>query len=409
MKLYRSAFGLALLASILWCPASGATQTGSTQRKRPAAGETSQQSSAEFKKLTKQADAAREAGNLEEAIKLYNEALRLKQDWVEGWWYLGSIFYDRDRYPEAKEALRNLISIQEKNGPAWVLLGLCEIQLRNYDNALSDIQYGRSLGLGENKEFTNVARFNGGVLMTRAGMFELGYEPLRDLAREGNESLSLIEAMGLNALRMPMLPAEMPPEKREALLLAGRAAFYQAVRRIEDAQRSYKELATRYGDVPNVHYAYGVFLLTDTPDLAIEEFQRELKNSPSHVESMLQIAFEYIKRNDFEAARPFAEQAADKAPTLFAAHNALGRVLLELGKVDEAIRELELGVRQAPDSPEMRFALARAYARANRKEDAARERAKFLELDKQMRVLREGVPSVNGAQQKPSDKSPPRQ
>jgi tetratricopeptide (TPR) repeat protein len=389
---------------VLSIPAVG--QKARPQRRRPAAQD--KQKEAEFQKLSKEADQARETGRLDDAIVLYNQALRLKPKWVEGWWYMGSIFYDRERNAEAREALRILLSIQEKNGPAWVLLGLCESRLRNYDNALGDIQRGVFLGLGGNKEFINVARYNGGILMTRAGQFELGFEALRDIAREGNESLSVIEALGLNILRMPLLPSEMPPDQREVVLLAGRAAFYQAVRRVEEAQRAFKELIARYPETPNAHYAYGVFLLIDMPDEGLEEFKRELQISPSHVEAMLQMVFEYLKRGDYDAALPYAEKAADLSPGMFAVHNALGRVLLEMGKVDDAIRELELGVKQAPDSPEMRFALARAYARAGRKQDAARERAKFLELDKQVRMTRGGAPSVGGVEAKPTDRNPPR-
>src|SRR5678815_5997488 len=78
--------------------------------------------------------------------------------------------------------------------------------------------------------------------------------------------------------------------------------------------------------------------------------------------------------------RPLAEKAVQLAPKLYAARNVLGRVLLELGQVEKSIRELEEGVKLAPASPEMHFALARAYTRAGRKEDAARERETFKKL-----------------------------
>ena len=393
---------------LLGLAAPGLAQRRAAQKKRtaPAAAPTAQQQ-AQFNNLAKQADAAREAGRLEDAIRLYNQALQLNPKWQEGWWYLGSIFYDRDRYAEAGEALKILLSLKRENGPAWTLLGLCEFQLRNYKESLADLLYGKQLGVGNNKAFINVARYHGSLLLTRNGQFEMAFEEMRPFAREGNESLTVIEAFGINILRMPLLPSELPPDKRELVLLAGRAAWHQAARHPQEAERAFKELLARYPDVPNANYAYGVFQLIDTPDAALESFRRELQVKPDNVPAMLQIAFEYIKRNDYEQALPFAQKAADAAPDFFVTHNALGRVLLEVGKINEAIRELETGVKQAPDSPEMRFALARAYAKAGRREDARREREMFLQLDKQVREQREGTQSIGGVDNKAADKQPP--
>jgi hypothetical protein len=51
-------------------------------------------------------------------------------------------------------------------------------------------------------------------------------------------------------------------------------------------------------------------------------------------------------------------------------------------------------VKLAPDSPEMHFALARAYTRAGRKQEAARARENFQRLDKLYRTQRDGPQSV---------------
>ena len=49
-------------------------------------------------------DAARDGKQLEQAITLYQRALKLKPDWDEGLWNLGSIAYDLDRYSECAPA-----------------------------------------------------------------------------------------------------------------------------------------------------------------------------------------------------------------------------------------------------------------------------------------------------------------
>ena len=96
-----------------------------------------------------------------------------------------------------------------------------------------------------------------------------------------------------------------------------------------------------------------------------------------------------------------AEKAVALAPDLFAAHNALGRALLESGQVERAVAELEAGTRLAPDSPDMYFALARAYQRAGRPDDAERARATFLALDRAARAARAGAQSIGGQEPPP--------
>ena len=125
------------------------------------------------------------------------------------------------------------------------------------------------------------------------------------------------------------------------------------------------------------------------PDEAMREFKQELLLSPNHVFARLQIAFEFLKRNTPAAGLTYAEEAVKLAPNLFAAHNALGRILLEVGQTERAIKELELGTKQAPDSPEMYFALARAYSKAGRKVEADRARAEFMRLDTIRRAKKE--------------------
>lgn len=341
-----------------------------------------QQSSATFDELARRAAELRAANSLEESISLYRQALRMRPSWTEGWWYLGTMLYELDRCEEAIEAFRRVVSVETKAGPAWALLGLCEFQLREYTRALENIERGRSLGLGDNQQLVFVSRYHAALLMTRFERFEPAFALLFALAREHYDNPSIVEALGLNLLRLPFLPKELPPDRREMVLMAGRAAANTAGRRLEEARREYEQLVERYPRAPNVHYAYGVFLLQGEPDAALEQFRRELEISPSHVPARLQMTFEYVKRADYISARPYAEQAVSLDPRSFAARNALGRVLLEMGEIEKAIQELEMGVQFAPDSPETRFALAKAYARAGRKEEAERERQEFLRLDK---------------------------
>jgi len=383
-----------LAATLLGAPAVCSQSTARSKSRQAPAKPRTLQSTAEFDKAVKLADDARLASRLSEALDLYAKALRIRPQWPEGWWNVATILYDGDRYMEARDAFRNLVALDPKNGPAWGMLGLCEFETREYDRSVVSMQRGRALGLHGNRELESVIRYHTAQLYIRFEQFEVAFDILTEFLQVGHESPKVIEAFGLTMLRMPFLANEIPPDKREQILIAGRAGFKMAARRLDEARAAFDQLLARYANAPNVHYAFGVFLMNQDADAALKEFSRELEISPSHQPAMVQMAFEYMKRGEHTTALPLAEKAVQLAPKMFPARNVLGRVLLELGQVERAVKELEEGVKLAPTSPEMHFALARAYTRIGRKEDAARERETFKRLQAQydaQRNARAGV------------------
>ena len=359
---------------------------------KPAAGG----NTAEFNRLLAAATEARQAQRWEEAIELYGKIVKLKPAYVEGHWYQGTAYYSLDNFPQCRETFRKVVRLAPKNGAAFAFLGLCEFGVKDYDRSLEHLLQSRILGVGDTKELAGVARYHAAILMTRMEQFEQALETLGEFAGEGDDNPRVIEAMGLATLRMPLLPIEAPPERREMVLMAGRASYMMATRNTAASEKAFEALAARYPETLHVHYAYGVFLLQEKPDRAIEEFKRELELQPGHPWSLMQIAYEYLKRSDGAAALPWAQQATAAAPNAFPARKALGQALLETGDVDGAIKELLIGIKLAPDSPGLHFTLARAYQRAGRAADAARERDEFTRLDRLARTQRSGAQSVGG-------------
>jgi tetratricopeptide (TPR) repeat protein len=353
-------------------------------------------SSAEFDRLVKEATAAREAQRWEEAVQLYGRIVKMRPKHVEGHWYQGTAYYSLDDYENCRGAFRQVLRLAPKNGAAHAFLGLCEFGLKDYDRALKSLLQSRLLGVGDVPELGSTARYHAAILMSRIEQYEQALETLGEFALEGNDNPRVIEAMGIATLRMPMLPNETPPDRREMILMAGRASYMMATRNTAGAAKAFEALVFRYQDTPNVHYAYGVFLLLEQPDKAIEEFKRELEIQPGHGWSLMQIAFEYLKRSDGESALPWAKQAVEAEPDAFPARKALGQALLETGDFEGAIRELEAGIKMAPESPGLYFTIARAYQRAGRLEDAERARAEFIRLDRLARTQKSGPQSVGG-------------
>ncbi|HTH02982.1 MAG TPA: tetratricopeptide repeat protein [Vicinamibacterales bacterium] len=396
-----------LVVTLILAAAPVAAQTKPAQpQKPPAVQPKSDQASAskkaatgnaaEFDRLVAAATEARKAQRWEDAIALYGKVVKLKPGYVEGHWYQGTAYYSLDDYPNCRDTFRKVVRLAPKNGAAFAFLGLCEFGMKDYDRALQHLLQSRILGVGDAPELGSVARYHAGVLMTRVEQFEQALETLGEFTREADDNPRVIEAMGLATLRMPLLPIEMPPDRREMVLMAGRASYLMATRNTAASDRAFEALVARYPETENVHYAYGVFLLGEEPDKAIQEFKRELELQPDHPWSLMQIAYEYLKRGDAKEALTWAQRSVAVAPNVFTSHKALGQALLETGDVDGAIKELLIGIKLAPESPGLHFTLARAYQRAGRIEEATRERDEFTRLDKLARTMRTGAQSVGG-------------
>ena len=333
-----------------------------------------------FPELARQAAAAREANRPQEAATLYRRALRQKPDWTEGWWYLGTILYDRNSYAEAADALSHFVKLEPKAAPGWAILGLCEFETGRYADSLAHVERGITLGLANDNPLAKVARYHSALLLTRSGQFERALVRFSELSTLGANDQDTVVAAGLAGLRIPILPAELRPARRPLVEQVGRAVMAAGGRQAAAAKPLFEQLVAAYPNEPQLHNLYGSYLLGMDPDAALREWQRELEISPGHVPARLQIAFEYLKRGEAPKAVPYAEEAVRIEPESFAAHNALGRALTESGERARGLVELEKARDLAPDSPEARVALASAYAAAGRPQDAARERAEFVRL-----------------------------
>ena len=361
----------------------------------------------QFEALRDRAERARADGRLDEALAAYGEAVILQPSWIEGHWYLGTMYYETGRFRECRDAFGRVVSLQLENGAAWAFKGLCEFQVKDYASAMADLERGRELGVGDSPELVAVVRFHHAMLATRTGQYERALQELAGFARQGNTTDELTLALGLALLRMPLVPDETPQAQREMVLTAGRALLESSARASAGAVKALARLAEQYPDTPNVHYAYGLFLSAEHPDEALEQFRQELRVSPDHAMARVQIAQEQLKRGEREAALPLATEAARLAPDNFVARRLLGQLRLETGDVQEAIIELETAKGLQPDSPSVRFQLARAYQRAKRTADAERERAEFTRLERELRTQRGGANAVGDPEASPPDSVPP--
>ena len=346
-----------------------------------------------FEKLAESARTAMEADQIPEAIRLYTRATTLKPNWSEGWWHLGTLFFDAGRFAEARDAFAHFVTTERKQpGPGFAMLGLSEFQLKDYPQALVHLERGKRLGLGTDQAFELTVLFHDGVLNNLLGEPEIALQRLTLAANQiaaANldapkdavfANLQLLDAFGIAALRIPKLPSDLGEAQVPLVRQAGRAQGLIALQDYVAAEAEFKQLLALYPSEPGVHYMYGVFLLKEHPSLAVDEFRREIEISPSHAVARIQLALEFLRTADYEQSQKYAREAVALAPQNFAAHVAYGRLWLALGKNDSALQELRTAVKLAPGSPHAHLALSRALYKAGQKSEAAREQAEFERL-----------------------------
>ena len=334
-----------------------------------------------FSTLSAAADSARETGRLDEATALYRKALALRPDWTDGWWGLGTILYERDAYPDAARAFGRLVALDPKNGTAHLMLALCEYQVDRDASAMAHIQAAKKLGVQKAGDLPQVLAYHEAMLLLRAGRYERALDVLQPLVAAGVDDESLDFALGLGVLlaRPPEAAAERSPA-REIVVRAGRAERYFLSKAFDAAKKEYAALVREAPTVPNLRYAYGRFLLaTENLEAGIAQFLAEIEDQPGHVRARMLIASARY-RVDSPAGIPFAHEVVKLQPRYPFGHYLLGLLYLDVGDIARATPALEAAARLVPQEPQFQFTLGNAYARAGRKEEAARARAAFVRL-----------------------------
>jgi tetratricopeptide (TPR) repeat protein len=349
-----------------------------------------------FDQLLKAAETARDENRDDDSIRLFRSALTRQPESQPALWYLGTLLYEKEQYAEALIVLRQFATVRQDAGPAWALIGLSEFQLRQYPRSLDHLQRAMTVGMGDRKELIQTVFYHVVVLLTRMERFDDSIDMLMKMVSSGSPDPMLVEPAGLAGLRLPLLPAEIPPDRRELVNLAGRATLDLQTQHNEEAESEFKQLVTEYPNEPGVHFLYGVYLVPLHPSDSVAQFERELEISPSHVLARVRLAEELIAQRDFDRALMYAQQAIKLDPKRASAHMLAGEALLATNSAAAGMKELETARDIESTVIRTHWDLLRAYIAAGRSQDADREKQAIERLN-DVRV--QGSPPDAGSSQ----------
>jgi len=328
-----------------------------------------------FDELAAEATAARDVDDVPRAIQLYTQALKIDPKWQEGWWSLGLLQYGSKAYVAATDSFSHLLALRPDAAQALALRGLCEFESSNYQQSIDDIQRGLANGAATDARTEQILRFHEALLLTRLGRFQEALRSYSAFAQHKISNPTLLIAIGLAGLRMPLLPEDVSDGQRELLTAVGGAAFKFMTGDTKSAQIAFEDLFQRFPSTPNAHFFYGNLLYAFGPDTAVSQFKKELEVAPDNANARTMLAWALLMENRADEALSYAKHIVEEEPEKPASQLTFGRALLDTGDITGGIQHLEHALKLQPDNIEIHIALAKAYSKSGRDDDARRERA----------------------------------
>lgn len=299
------------------------------------AGQTEAQQPGSFEALQQAAAQAQEAGNNEQAITGYKQALALRPDWPDGLWALGTLDYGLDRYSDAIPPLTRLVRLAPSSGAANAMLGLSEFEAKDYASAQTHLEKAQSLNNIGDDTFTRVSAYHLALLLNRSGAFDRAMELLHATFPQQDPPAQAKAAMGIALLRVPLLPTEVDPSQDALVQAAGSAA---AVVAQGDAQKSvdaFSQLVAQYPNTPYLHEAYASALsAAGKTQQASAARQQETKLAHSNIADLYRIGSSGASSSSLANTDTAWQQAMQNYST---------------GQYGETITALKLWVKQKPE------------------------------------------------------------
>ena len=330
--------------------------------------------------LYQKARADQDAGRPERAIADYRDLLRLDASVAPAYNNLGRLLYNEGQFQEASAVLRKGLSIDPAMAPANVMLGAADLQLGQLQEALAPLEAGVQALPADRFARISLAR----VL--------LGLKRPDDAVPH------------LNAI----IAAD--PKDQEAWYLLGKV-------HLQLSQEAFAQVQSIDIHTPLAHEMAGEIMesMGNTPG-AIDAYKQALAAAPQDASALDHLATVYWSTGDWahareyltallarqpgncvahwklanaldELAEPPEEGMAEVntvlklCPALPQAHAERARLLLRTRHAAEALPELELAEKAAPDEPSVQRLFAQAYRALGDRQKAAAADLRFQQLE----------------------------
>lgn len=274
----------------------------------------------------------RQEGRAEEAVGQFEEALKLRPDYLPALVNTGTLKLQRSEAKEARAIFSRALEVDERCTAARYGLGQVALSERDYPAAVKFLERALLEAPGAN-------RIHYALGMAYRGMGET--EKAREhLQKQGPVGVTVAD---------PLADELKETVRGERLhLLRGRAAFN--VRRFAEASAAFKKAveANPVSVTARINLGSSLAEMGDE-GAAVEQFKEAVRLEPENPTAHFNLGLLLSKRNEREDAARSFRAVLKSNPKDAQARSLLARELLLMGKTEEATTELARLVEASPD------------------------------------------------------------
>jgi len=346
----------------------------------------SQETADRTQQLYEEAKVAEKSGRADEAIRKYEEIIKLDPTLAYAYNNLGWLYYQQGRLEDAIKPLKHASELDPKLEPPRALLGFVLFQLDDFDGARRELKIAVQLDPTD----LNVKLFLARSLVELKDL-KGALEILDKLQQEDPKNTEVLYTLGgvysVLAYNTLLQIKAIDPNSYLIEVLLGRFAETKQI--YPDAAQHYRRAIELAPDVPDLYYRYAHALwAAGESEHALSEYRHALDRNPYDYRSQWESARILLSDNPQEALR-LATRALELKPDLAEAFTIRGRALISLQRPKEAIEDLKKAILADPEDVATHFQLARAYRMAGLAQEAQNETLIFERLDREARAAKE--------------------
>ena len=312
-------------------------------------------------------------GKPEEAVRQYENALRVRPGYAEAHNNMGVALAAQERYREAIVQYRAALKIwptyagaHNNLGTALASEGRVQDSIREFREALritpDYAEAHRNLGIAMvlNGEVEGALRHFQEALRIRPGYAEAHNDLGMALASRG----SFDEAIGHYQEALRRSPQDAKTRNNFGMALASRG-------KLQEAMEQYKEALRIQPDYADAHNNLGTALASQGKvQEAMEQYREALRIKPDSADAHNNLGTALASQGKMQEAMEQYRDALRIKPFYAEAYINLGLALASAGQLEEAVRSYREGVRIKPDSAEAHSGLGVCLARLGRLDEA---------------------------------------